>query len=93
MDNKPKGLAIAGMCLGIASLIFVCFAMLGLPLAIVGAILSGMARKKIAAGEASGAGFATAGLVTSIIGIVLNSIWLIYYIAILGTAASYGMYW
>ena len=89
MDNKPKGLAIAGMSCGIVSLLLACSMGLGLPVAIVGAVLSGMARKKIAAGEASGSGFATAGLVTSIIGLVLNAIWVVYIIWFASYAGSF----
>lgn len=72
-----KGKAIAGMVLGIVGI--VCgvlsgyLSLIGLPVAIVGLVLSVQAGKQLkAAGEASG--IATAGLVLGIIAVVFTAI-------------------
>ena len=77
---KGKGMAIAGMVLGIVALV-VCWwgvaSFAGLPLAIVGLVLSCVGGKKIkAAGGKSG--IATAGLVIGIIAVVLTAFTFIY---------------
>lgn len=60
-----SGKAIAGLVLGICSLILWCLPILGLPAAIVGLVLSIKSKP-------DGGGMATAGVVLNIIGIVLS---------------------
>lgn len=71
-----KGKAIAGLVLGIVSLVlgwWGILSLLALPMAIVGLVLSVMGGKQLkAAGQPSG--IATAGLVLGIIAVVLNGI-------------------
>ena len=71
-----KGQAIAGMVLGIVSLVICWFGLLAfvaLPLAIVGLVLAVVGGKKLKANRQS-SGIATAGLVLGIIATVLSSI-------------------
>ena len=78
-EGGSKGLSIAGLIIGIASLLCCAFPCLNCVLGIVGLILSIIAKKKKSAGPATG------GLITSIIGIVAAFIviivWLIIIIA------------
>ena len=78
-EGGSKGLSIAGLIIGIASLLCCAFPCLNCVLGIVGLILSIIAKKKKAGGPATG------GLITSIIGIVAAFIviivWLIIIIA------------
>ena len=71
-----KGKAVAGLVLGIVSIVLGFFgiaALFALPMAIVGLILSVMGGKQLkAAGQP--AGIATAGLVLGIIAVVLTGI-------------------
>ena len=72
-----KGKAIAGLVLGIVSIVFgflgYWFSVLSLPMAIVGLVLSGIGGKALkAAGQP--AGLATAGLVLGIIAVVFTAI-------------------
>ena len=79
--QKPKGLSIAGMVLGIVGCVFslaTCTVIVGLILCIVGVILSAVAMKKCNEGTADGKGMAIAGLATSIVGIG----WAIYIFAV-----------
>ena len=61
------GLAIASMVLGICSIVFCCVWYLSAVLAIVGLVLAIVSLK----GEKPGRGMAIAGLITSIIGLVI----------------------
>lgn len=73
-ENKPKGLALAGMVIGIcgaAISITPCLWLIGILPDIVGIVLSAIALRKIKNGTGAGRGMATAGLVCSIVGIVL----------------------
>ena len=86
-QELPKGLSVAGMVLGICGCVFSlisCTWFIGLPLAIIGVILSGIAMKKCGEGKADGKGMAIAGLATSIVGIV----WIVIMFAFIGAAAS-----
>tara|TARA_Y100001935_G_scaffold127041_1_gene105343 strand:- start:373 stop:819 length:447 start_codon:yes stop_codon:yes gene_type:complete len=86
-SNKPKGLSIAGMVLGIVGLVFAlapCMHMIGLIVGVVGLILSAISMKKCNAGQADGKGMAIAGLATSIIAVV----WAIYMIAFWSAVAD-----
>ena len=72
-----KGKAIAGMVLGIVSIVFgflgAWFSILALPMAIVGLVLSVSGKKALAA-AGQPAGLGTAGLVVGIIAVVFASI-------------------
>jgi hypothetical protein len=56
----------------------------GIPALILGRI----AKREIAAGNGSGDGLATAGVITGIIGIVIGVLWLLYIIAIVIVGVS-----
>ncbi len=75
-QGQGKGKAIAGLVLGILSLIvgwIPVYAVAGLPLAVVGLVLSVVGGKQCkAAGEPSG--LATAGLVIGIIAVVCTAV-------------------
>ena len=60
------------MVLGIVSVVLLCVPYIGIPAAIVGLILSNMARKKVAAGQAAGKGMATTGMILSIIALAIS---------------------
>ena len=76
-EGGSKGLSIAGLIIGIASLLCCAFPCLNCVLGIVGLILSIIAKKKKSAGPATG------GLITSIIGIVAAFIVIIVWLIIL----------
>ena len=85
--QKPKGLSIAGMVLGIIGLIFslaTCTWIFGIILCVIGLILSGVALNNCKQGKADGKGMAIAGLVTSIVGIV----WVLIFFIFIGAVAS-----
>ena len=65
-----KGLGIAGMVLGIVSLVLWCYVYIGIPCAIVGVILSIIGMKK-AKDVGMKNGMAVAGLVCSIIALAI----------------------
>ena len=67
MLQKPQGLAIASLVLGVAS-IFLSFTLI---IPIAGIIISAIALTNISKGFHSGKGLAIGGLVTSIVGIML----------------------
>ena len=74
MDSRPsvKGLAIAGMVLGIISDVLFFAWFIAIVCCIVGLVLSSVAWRRIATGSANpnGKGFAIAGFVTSLIAVV-----------------------
>lgn len=72
-DNN-NGLGIAALVLGIISIVFCWAAVFGLAAGISGLILS-IKQRKI-----SSDGITTAGLVTSIIGTIFSSIYLVFWI-------------
>lgn len=82
-ENKTKSdghdLAIASMCCGIASLFFCWSLLFSVGFGIAGIILSCESKKK---GDTSG--FRTAGLVTSIIGISLTILLILFIIGVFG---------
>lgn len=87
---QSKGMAIAAMVLGIVSIVLCCIWYISVPCAIIGLILGILYNKK---GEKSG--MATAGIVCSIIGIVLVLavvILAVIGVAALGAAGLSGMY-
>lgn len=79
-----KGMGIAGMILGIASLVLMCYFYIALPCAIVGLILSCSANGK-AKKVGMKNGCAVAGIITSSIGLGLGVIYLL--LAAIGFAA------
>lgn len=87
---RPKGLAIASMVCGIVSLLLWCFPLLGLPVGIAAVVTGVLARRKIQEGVADGDGMALAGLITGIIGLVINLLGLILWggLSILSATSS-----
>lgn len=88
MNNNGKsnanGLAVAGLVLGIVSVVFAfLFSWVGLIAGVVGIILSVKGRK-----SEEKRGMATAGLVLSIIGTALSGIVVVCALCIVGTAAG-----
>lgn len=65
-QDPGTGKAIASMVLGICSCVFWCLPILGLPVSIVGLALGASNKNPAAAGQAK------AGVITSIIGLVLS---------------------
>lgn len=65
------------MILGIVSVALCLYWFLALPAAIVGLIMAILGKKEIAQGKGTNKGMATAGLVTSIVGIALALVLLI----------------
>ena len=83
--QKTDPMAIVSLVLGIASIVLgCCVPILGIALGIGGIICSVTSKKK------QKSGFATAGLVCSIIGIVLGAIMWIFNAVFLGILASQG---
>lgn len=78
VQTKIKSLGIAGLVLGISSIITSIIPLLGVPLGILAIIFSVMQKKRYPIG------MATAGLVTGIIGIVLSVLVFILTFAYLG---------
>jgi len=76
-QKKTHGWGIAGMILGILSLILFLAPYIGIFLAILAVVFYGVQKKH------EPTGLATAGLVTGIIGIVLNSIMLLFFVGIM----------
>lgn len=83
--QKNDTLAIVSLILGIAAIVFgCCVTYLGIALGVGGIICSIMSKKK------QKSGMATAGLVCSIIGIVLAVIWIVFSVALMGWLAAAG---
>ncbi len=73
--EPPKGLAIGSLICGIISIpLALGCALLGVILGIVAIILGSSAKKKIAAGQASGGGLATGGTICGVVGLILGVI-------------------
>ena len=64
-------MAVASMVLGIVSLVLFCVWYISIPCAIIGLVLGFVAKGKANRGEGGGGGMAIAGIVCSIIAIVL----------------------
>jgi len=75
-QGSLKGLSIAGLIVGIASLLCCAFPCLNVVLGIVGLVLNIIAKKKNAEGPTTG------GLITSIIGVSLSFIVILVWFAI-----------
>lgn len=92
-QNAPY--AVAALVLGICSLVFGCF-FVGLVCGIIGVVLAkkGMNVYNSNPSLYGGYGMLNAGKITSVIGIVFGSLYIVYYIifvAIIGTA-GFGMF-
>lgn len=91
--------ALWAMILGIGSIVggtvLFCFYVLGIGLGIPAIILGILARKEITAsgGRLTGSGQATAGLVTGIIGIILNVLFIALMIVVFATEGFGDPYW
>lgn len=86
-----KGMSITSMCLGIASIVFAWwsfFAIIGLLMGIAALILAVMARKKNPSD-----GFALAGMICGIIGVVLSTIIFFACGVCICAASPYYYYW
>lgn len=84
--QKTDTLAIVSLILGIAAIVMgCCVTYLGIALGIGGIICSVMSKKK------QKSGMATAGMVCSIIGIVIAVLWIIFSVAIMGMLAASGI--
>lgn len=70
--DKPKGLAIAALVLGILSLVAFWMPILGALLGLVAIILGAVALSKVKKGTAGGRGLAIAGVVTGVLGLLAN---------------------
>ena len=89
--NNGKGKAIASLVLGIIAVVFAWFgygAIVSIVLGIVGIILGIQAKKSMPEGQT---GMATAGLVLSIIGLVLSVIMFVACVACVGCIGAAGM--
>ena len=85
MGQKTPPYSIASLVLGICSIVFSC-AFLGLVCGIVGLILAnnGFKAYRLHPEDYSGTGMLQAGKVTSIIGVVLGALYVVYWIVIVG---------
>lgn len=73
VPQKTNGKATWSLVLGLVSVLCGCSLLAGIPAIILG----NMARKEIDAGQGTGRGMATAGLVLGIIGVILSVLWII----------------
>lgn len=71
--------AVVGFILGLLGMCFVWFPLAGLPLSIIGVVISGKGKKKVEMNPSgyTGAGLLTAGQVMGIIGIIISAIYLV----------------
>ena len=81
-----KGFAVAGMVLGIVSLVVFCFPYLSIPCAILGIIFGAVGRGRAA--QAGGGGMAMAGIVCGVITIVLVALFIAGCLAFFGLNGS-----
>lgn len=87
VPQLSKNLAITGMVLGIVGLCTSLFYIGGL-VGIVGLVFSIIALRKASRGLVTGKGMAIAGLVTSILAIVVNAIEIVFLVWLFSTAAN-----
>jgi hypothetical protein len=87
----PRGLAITGMVLGIVGLCTSLFYIGGV-IGIIGLIFSIIALRAARRGQSGGRGMAIAGLVTSILAIVLNAIEIILIVWVIHTVTNCAQY-
>ncbi len=86
VPQEGKGLSVASMVLGIVSLACFCVWYISIPAAIIGLILGIVAKK----GNKPGSGMALAGIIMSIIGLVLTVLFFILGLIGLSILDSYG---
>jgi hypothetical protein len=77
-------MAVAGLVLGILSLVTWWFLYVGLPIAIVGIIMGALGRRSV-----SRRGIATAGLVCSIIGLAALIIFYVWIASLISRASTF----
>ena len=82
--KKTDALAVVSLVLGIASIVACCYIYVAIPLGIGGIVCSVISKKK------QKSGLATAGLICSIIGIVITVIAIVFSAAILLALESAG---
>ena len=70
-------MAVTALVLGVLSVLLACFPFITIFLAVAAIVLGFLARRRARAGQAGGAGLATAGLVTGVVGVVLSVVVLI----------------
>jgi len=81
--NQPpesNGLAVASFVLGLISTVSICICYISIPLAITGLILGIVAKKR-----SEGNGMRTAGIVLSILGIVISLAYILLIVIIVAT--------
>ena len=85
MEKKNPPYSVAALVLGICSIVFSC-AFVGLVCGIVGLVLSsnGFKAYKLNPDDYSGTGMLQAGKITSIIGVVLGALYVVYAIVLVG---------
>ena len=79
--SQSNGPGIAGMVLGIIGVLTFWFPFIGLPVSVIGLVLSAVGMKRF-----TGKGFAIAGLVLTIIGLILS-------LCIFGAAFGYRIHY
>ncbi len=90
-NNSAKNKGIASLVLGIVSLVVLWFgygSLIAMILSIIGIILGVGARKGLAPDQ--GHGLATAGMICSIIALILSTLWLLACVLCIGAFASVG---
>ncbi|MGQ0837348.1 hypothetical protein [Actinokineospora sp.] len=73
-----NGIGTAGFVTGLIGLVFSVIPIVGViawPLVIIGAVLSGVGLSKASRGEANNKGLAIAGIVCSIVGLLICIVW------------------
>jgi len=94
MENQTQNApyAVASLVLGICSLVFSCF-FVGLVCGIIGLILAnkGFAEYDAHPDLYKGPGMLKAGKITSIIGIVLGALYILYYVIVVLIIGSAGL--
>ena len=70
--EKKNGLGIASLVLGILAILGIITVFLGILFGLIGAILGFIARGRVKRGEADNGGVALAGVITSLIGLVVS---------------------
>ncbi|ADU30948.1 DUF4190 domain-containing protein [Evansella cellulosilytica] len=78
LDDKQNGKAIAGLVLGICSIVFIIFWLFGIIIAVVGLVFSLLGLSEIKRTKQRGRKMAIAGLVCSIIGLLLPILLIIF---------------
>ena len=90
-NNAAKNKGIASLVLGIVSLVVLWFgygSLIAMILSIIGIVLGVGARKELAPDQ--GRGLAPAGMVCSIIALILSTLWLLACVVCIGAVASMG---